>query len=519
VKIVIKGDRNVGKTCLFQRLQGNPFQEEYQATDEIQVTAIQWNYKATDDVVKVEVWDVVDKSKKRKKIDGLKIHDQSEDGQDDDAMEAALDAEFIDVYKGSNGVIMVFDLTKAWTFEYIQRELPKVPTHIPVLILANHRDMGHHRVVTEDQVRGFIEELGRHEGAGSGQVRYAEASMRNGFGLKFLHKFFNLPFLHLQRETYLKLLETNCRDIQTTCQELDILEDSDEQDYDKFLDFITNRRRQVADQHGVNGDGPARSVSVPSNMKCLTSGPNQNQPIINKPSPSIIIGAHNPLPNGPPAKNSPVAKVEPQRKELTSQVLSNNIVATAAKESLEFIPEDDQAFRSFLEEPPTHVENLPEVKYESDSDDDATSGNPMVSGFLEDLEGEEEEISVSNTAPDTTIMTPPESSAVSATESFRSLSIKSSEDFTKISSVDLKVTSSGVKSMSDQASEASSSKSKSSKKNSKKDGKKSSKEKKEGKGHKKKHKLSREEEEKKRLEEFLGPSDAAGDDAQDYELF
>jgi hypothetical protein len=107
------------------------------------------------------------------------------------------------------GVILMMDLTKTWTFDYVKREVERVPTHLPILILVNHRDMGHHQATTInlDQVRSFLLHLDRPPSAAS--IIVAESSMRNGFGLKYLHKFFNLPFLQLQREALEMQLQQN----------------------------------------------------------------------------------------------------------------------------------------------------------------------------------------------------------------------------------------------------------------------------------------------------------------------
>lgn len=47
VKVLIKGDRNTGKTCLWNMLQRRRFVEEYIPTPEIQIANIDWSFKCT----------------------------------------------------------------------------------------------------------------------------------------------------------------------------------------------------------------------------------------------------------------------------------------------------------------------------------------------------------------------------------------------------------------------------------------------------------------------------------------
>lgn len=74
-------------------------------------------------------------------------------------------------------------------------------------------------------------------------VRYCESSMRNGFGLKYIYQFLNIPFLQLQRECLLQQLQINARDMDTSLEEIDAYARSEDNDYESFIDMLANKRR------------------------------------------------------------------------------------------------------------------------------------------------------------------------------------------------------------------------------------------------------------------------------------
>ena len=78
--------------------------------------------------------------------------------------------------------------------------------------------------------------------------------------MKFLHRFFNVPFLTLQKQSLLQQLEVNRRDILATQEELDVYMESDEANYQLFSDSLTSKRRAAAEQAA-----PSPSASIGRN--------------------------------------------------------------------------------------------------------------------------------------------------------------------------------------------------------------------------------------------------------------
>eukprot|EP00794_Sanderia_malayensis_P016000 gene16000-17611_t len=469
MKIVIKGDRNTGKTCLFQRLQGKPFNDAYIPTQSIQAASISWNYKGHGSIVKVDVWDIVDKGQKKHKQDSLKISNESQDASNE--QDAMADADFIDVYKGTHGVIMLLDITKpcslsilslflvtadrayaicqplshrtsmtskrmlsivvaVWlvssvfaftsfvfyhplynldpvsdgaslfaaletaaliraetkTFQYIERELPKVPNHIPVLVLANRKDMFEHQLIEAEQVSCFIEHLDRP--VGSAEVNFAESSMKDGFGLQYLYRFLNIPFLILQ----------DTREALLCCKE------TEEQNYEIFKEVLVSKKPYLPDAASEADETASQPSPSTSSTRSKEDTTIQASPEISSLPPlNLRQSATSFSSNISPGRNY-TAKVETNIVDRRPETPEEVEVLDKSGDIHEFSPEDalDPTFlneekqkRSWWrrnkkqQQPQVAAEVLSTSADESDDNED-DGGNPLVAAY-QDFDSDEDQ--------------------------------------------------------------------------------------------------------------------------------
>ncbi|KAF1807270.1 hypothetical protein FB192DRAFT_1354949 [Mucor lusitanicus] len=247
MKIVLRGDVMTGKSNLFHRLQGSEFSEEYTSTPQIQVANIPWHYKDSNDIVKIEVWDVVDKAHNKNKSEGSKgiklehkpsdtkvdtaatPNPQPQQQQEDQDVSMGLDASTVNVYRNTHGAILMFDTTKPWTFDYVNQELKNVPESMAVLVLGNFCDKTQERKVELDTVHATLYEHNQErikKGAiKPNLIRYAETSMQSGLGLKYIYEYLGVPFLQLMIESLNKQLELKAVEIVDLLETLDTDDD------------------------------------------------------------------------------------------------------------------------------------------------------------------------------------------------------------------------------------------------------------------------------------------------------
>eukprot|EP01029_Cantina_marsupialis_P021497 TRINITY_DN514_c0_g1_i2.p1 TRINITY_DN514_c0_g1~~TRINITY_DN514_c0_g1_i2.p1 ORF type:complete len:1033 (+),score=411.62 TRINITY_DN514_c0_g1_i2:102-3200(+) len=328
IKIVVFGDRETGKTQLLNRLSRKPFEKVYKPTPEISISHVNWapasNLNEENDVCDVEVWDVVERAelkssrslldddtpaamvqKKKKQQDNWKRTMERRGS----TTIGALDANTVDIYRGANCVILMYDPRSKESFEFLERTIANVPHNLPTMVLANYRDITvkSNQVIKNGDAIELVakcQAMRAEQGRSPGTVMFQECSILNCFGLKVLHTFLNLPFLK-QREEYLLGKLDNVREMYKDTQ-TNVAMSSMETSYEEYL-ATTSRPNTPMDS-----TSDATDTLRPTKMTLpeLTAKPLPSQDSSNMEVPTVLV-AETPI---TPAKNDKPKKNKKNKK-------------------------------------------------------------------------------------------------------------------------------------------------------------------------------------------------------------
>jgi len=174
MRILVSGRKKSGKSSLLRRLKGLPHKVEYTETKEpVAAVSVNWNYKATTDVIKVDAWEVAEENLENY------IH-------------------------GSAAVILMYQASEPFELDFMIKLIPSVPRNLPILVLANFIDEKSADVDQQDVDR--LKELSETRIA---PVYFCKSAMTSGRGLNMIYQFFNIPYLILkEQELTLSLANT-----------------------------------------------------------------------------------------------------------------------------------------------------------------------------------------------------------------------------------------------------------------------------------------------------------------------
>ena len=165
VKIVVIGEPAVGKTTLRHAYAGKELGKTYAMTLGADIIDSKIELKDDNVVMDIQIFDLA----------GQESFDP-------------LTRQFL---KGTQGAIMVFDLTRDYTFdkvnmwlEKLHKENPKLDNNIPFIIVGNKADLDTFIKVDDKNVDEYIEYINRHNLFSKTAVKYIKTSAKTGYRVK-----------------------------------------------------------------------------------------------------------------------------------------------------------------------------------------------------------------------------------------------------------------------------------------------------------------------------------------------
>jgi hypothetical protein len=289
-------------------VQQKAFDDDYTPTPAIQIAHINWSYKVHDDPVLVEVWDVVDHASQSSSSSSSSSAATTANGASElklshqdtnigaslspvDALAAAtgvsssplsipsaannngasiasspsmlsaatpLSADVVDVYQRAQCVIFMIDPRKEWTFEYVEREAPRVPASCFVLVLCNFADDVESPVkVSPARIVSLVADLnaGSSLAPGTARARALRCALKDDFGLNAVVSSFNIPYLAAKRLSLLQQVQTLDGELDHAVREHD--EHAAAQNYQAHRDLLAELERN-------RGKGRKATVTLPT---------------------------------------------------------------------------------------------------------------------------------------------------------------------------------------------------------------------------------------------------------------
>lgn len=278
MKILIRGATNTGKSTLFTLLKGGSFVDTYHTTPEIQTAHINWNYKMTNEIVLVELWDVVDKGKSRiideselvphpigheKQLSLPSISPSKSQPNEEEKKKKKqfnlppCDAQMVDVYQGCHAVIIIIDPRQKSSFDYAIHCLRTIPEEINVLIMVNCRDVPQkHRWLSESDMEQFMRTQPE-------RVKYIECSLKNTYGIPQFYDFLNIPFLTMKLEYFRNQIAQCEAELKKSEEDMECV--LEQQDYEQFLATENTPSEALTKINDRNSENYKKDVTIFSN--------------------------------------------------------------------------------------------------------------------------------------------------------------------------------------------------------------------------------------------------------------